>query len=118
MIFVLDGDAAVRDALAAALDCHGMIVCPFGHAAPFLAHPLPSGPICLVVDRALPPAGGLIVLHELKVRDVRPAAVLMSGRLDPTLGDDVQQLVKPFGHDQLIGAIHRAFAGLALPDGR
>ncbi|MDX1540782.1 MAG: hypothetical protein R3349_05210, partial [Geminicoccaceae bacterium] len=102
-VVLLDPDAAVRDAVAAALVAHGTEVRTFAQAAAFEPGALPSGPLCLVVDRGLPPAGGLAVVRELRAQGIGPAAVLMSDRLDPALEGEVEQLLKPFGQDELVG---------------
>ena len=115
-VFLLDADAAVRDAVAAALQTDGMDVRVYAHAAPFLAAELPPGPLCLVIDRDLPPEGGIAVLRKLEARGEHPAVVVTSGRLNPTLTEDVQQLLKPFGQNELIVAIGLAMAARGDPN--
>jgi FixJ family two-component response regulator len=115
-VFFLDADAAVRDSVTAALGASGMVVHAFSHATPFLNTPLPPGPVCVVADHDLPPQGGLAVLQALQERAVTAGMVLTSGRLKPAVRTPVQQLLKPFGHDELVQAIERALA--ALPPSR
>jgi FixJ family two-component response regulator len=116
VVFFLDADAAVRDAVAAVLGASGMVVHLFAQATPFLEISLPAGPVCIVADHDVPPQGGLAVLRALADRKPRPGMVLMSGRLKPAIRSPIQQLLKPFGHDELVRAIGSALT--TLPDPR
>src|SRR5207237_1228716 len=59
MVFVVDDDASVREALAGLIRSAGWNVEVFVSAHEFLAHPTTDAPSCLVLDVGLPGLSGL-----------------------------------------------------------
>jgi FixJ family two-component response regulator len=59
IVFVVDDDASVRDAVKRLIASVGLRVETFGSAHEFLNHKRPDGPGCLVLDVRLPDLDGL-----------------------------------------------------------
>jgi len=110
VVFILDEDAAVRDAVAAALEAAGVEVCAFASAEAFLEVDLPARPACLVVDIDLPKMGGPALIDILAARGNRLPTIITSRRLRPLARCDLLLLEKPFGEDELIPVIRRTLA--------
>lgn len=116
VVFVLDEDAAVRDAVAAALEAAGVEVRGFASAEAFLEVELPARPACLVVDIDLPKMGGLALFDILAARGIRLPTIVTSRRLRPLARRDLLLLEKPFGEDELIPVIRRMLALRTVSD--
>lgn len=65
VVFVVDDDPGVRQALQSLLKSVGLRVELFSSAAEFLARKLPNIPSCLVLDVRLPGVSGLDFQTEL-----------------------------------------------------
>lgn len=108
LICVLDGDEAVRDALAASLAAAGFEVLAFACATDFLAALQPWPAACLVVDLDLPDSGAFGLRQTLAARSLCFPMVLMTRRLQRgaelmAVEDDlIRILEKPFGEDELM----------------
>ena len=59
IVFVVDDDRGICDAVADLLSTFDLHVVAFGSAAEYLAYPKPDVPTCLVLDVELPDANGL-----------------------------------------------------------
>ena len=120
-IFIVDGDEAVRDALATSLEAAGHAVALFGSARQFLDWYEPGQPGCLVADLDLPGMGGAALLGLLFARNIRLPAVITSARLkNPKLiaglpAGPIEILAKPFGAEELLERIRRALLSEAAP---
>src|SRR3954447_25961910 len=66
VVFVVDDDASVREALRSLIRWLGMRCETFESAADFLAAERPDGPSCLVLDVHLPGLSGLDLPAELR----------------------------------------------------
>lgn len=118
VVFVVDPDDAVRDALAAALEATGLAVAPFRCASEFLGvcGPGPSG--CLLVEVDLPGITGLELLRVLAGSGRAMPTIVMTSRLrSRELGarlpeDAVGLLEKPFGDERLLALVCQALARL------
>jgi FixJ family two-component response regulator len=115
IVFVVDDDARVRDALSSLVASVGLRVATFGSATAFLASERPDAPACLVLDLQLPDNSGLELQRELATTDA-PPIVFISGHGDiPSsvramkLGA-IEFLPKPFGEEELLRAIDAAIA--------
>ena len=115
IVYVVDDDRSVREALAdlfSAIDLH---VVTFGAAAEYIAHPKPDVPSCLVLDVELPDINGLDLQSQV-MPDHHPAIVFISGYADVPSSvramkrGAVDFLTKPFRPDDLIRAVHAALA--------
>jgi two-component system, LuxR family, response regulator FixJ len=114
IVFVIDDDDAVRDALANLLEAAGYRVAVFGSPLHFLDALQPDHNGCLVVDLDLPGMAGLELLRVLTERRVELPAILMSGsmrnvqvksRLEAGV---VGILEKPFGDRELLEQVEQA----------
>lgn len=118
VIYVVDDDDAVRDAIAAVLETAGYAVATFGSARQFLAAYAPAPDACLIVDLDLPEMDGSALVGTLVAGQIELPAVLMSGRLsDPghTLPRGVVGILrKPFGQTELLDRVRFAL-GHAAP---
>ncbi|MEM7021519.1 MAG: response regulator [Pseudomonadota bacterium] len=114
VIYVVEHDEAVRDALATLLESIGYEVEAFGTASDFLRAHRPGVQGCLLVDLDLPEMDGPELIGILVARRIKLPAVLMSGRmrnrrlqrhLPPGV---VAILEKPFGDHELLERIEFA----------
>jgi len=115
MVFVVDDDARVRDALSSLLASAGLDVAVFASAAEFLDADKPDAPACLVLDLELPDINGLELQRELADRQA-PPIVFVTGHGDipssvrAMKAGAVEFLSKPFGEQELLAAIDEAIA--------
>ena len=112
-IFLVDGDEAVRDAVASALRVAGLRVCAFGSGQQFLAAYGPGRPACLVVDLDLPDMDGIALLRMLAATERALPTIVTSrrlrrGALASLLAPLPRLLEKPFGIDDLLPLIRDA----------
>jgi FixJ family two-component response regulator len=119
-VYIVEDDAAVRDALTVLLDSAGYAVAAFGSAQTFLDVYQPQEPGCLLVDLDLPEMDGPQLVGVLVARGIELPAVLMSARMRnlrlqvaPPPGV-VAILEKPFGDHELLQRIDLALR--ARPD--
>jgi FixJ family two-component response regulator len=115
VVFVVDDDSRVRDALLSLLTSVGLDVAVFGSASAFLEAEKPDAPACLVLDLELPDINGLELQKELADRDT-PPIVFITGHGDvpssvkAMKAGAVDFLGKPFGDEELLRAIDSAIA--------
>jgi FixJ family two-component response regulator len=113
LVFVVDDDHRVRDALASLISSVGLQVAVFGSAAEFLEFERPEVPGCLILDLQLPGASGLELQQQLLAGNT-PPIVFISGHGDiPTSvraikAGAIEFLPKPFDDQELLRAIHAA----------
>lgn len=114
VVYIVEDDEPVRDALTALLDSVGYGVAAFGSARAFLDAYRPGTDACLLVDLDLPDMDGPQLVGILVAHRIRLPAVLMSGRmhnqrlqlhLPPGV---VAMLEKPFGDHELLQRIDLA----------
>ena len=111
LVFVLDGDRTVRDALARVAGAAGWKAETFGSAREFLAHPRPSAPSCLVLEVGLPDLNGLEMQQRLADRPEMPIVFISSyGDVRTAVramkAGAVEFFIKPLVDDMLLGALH------------
>src|SRR5215469_12403589 len=115
VIFVLDDDSSVREALSSLLRSAGLQVSEFASAKEFLEAKKPDSPGCLILDLQLPDINGLELQRELVQAD-GPPIVFISGHADiPTSvsamkAGAVEFLPKPFSDQELLTAVESAIA--------
>ena len=115
VVFVVDDDARVRDALTSLLASAGREVAAFASATEFLNADKPDAPACLVLDLELPDIHGLELQKELAERE-SPPIVFITGHGDipssvkAMKAGAVEFLSKPFGDEELLRAIDVALA--------
>jgi FixJ family two-component response regulator len=117
IVFVVDDDPSVREALGGLIRSEGLRVETFASAAEFLRQKPPASPSCLVLDVGLPGLSGIDLQRELAVADRFVPIIFITGRGDiPTTvramkAGAVEFLTKPFVDQELLDAIAQAIAG-------
>jgi RNA polymerase sigma factor (sigma-70 family) len=113
-VFVVDDDAAVRDALSLLISLKGMRAAVFASAADFLAVYDPYWRGCLLTDLKMPQMSGLELQEELKKRGVELPVVLLSAHGDVATtraalkNGAVDFLEKPVDDDVLVDVLTNA----------
>jgi FixJ family two-component response regulator len=116
VVFVVDDDAQLREALDSLLRSVGLEVRLFGSAPEFLQIRLPDAPSCLVLDVRLPGLSGLDFQAELARADIRIPIVFMTGHGDIPMtvramkAGAVEFLTKPFRDQDMLDAVQLALA--------
>jgi len=115
VVFIVDDDPRICEALAELLSTYDLHVVTFGSAAEYLASSKPDLPACLVLDVQLPDINGLDLLKQPGQRPL-PQIVFITGHGDiPTSvraikAGAVDFLTKPLKEPELMRAIHAALA--------
>jgi FixJ family two-component response regulator len=115
LVFVVDDDRRICEALTELLSTFDLNVVTFGSAAEYLAYPKPDVPACLVLDVHLPDINGLDLLRQAAQLS-QPQIVFITGHGDiPTSvramkSGAVDFLTKPLKEADLIRAIQTALA--------
>ena len=114
IVFVVDDDNSVREALGSLIRSVGWRVEVFSSAQEFLRHKRPETPACLVLDVRLPGLSGLDLQHELAARKIQLPIVFITGHGDIPMSvramkaGAVEFLPKPFRDQDLLDAIQQA----------
>jgi FixJ family two-component response regulator len=115
IVFVVDDDYRVREALSSLISSVGLRVAVFHSAAEFLESEKPDAPACLVLDLQLPGTSGLELQQQLVTGDA-PPIVFISGHGDipssvrAMKAGAIEFLSKPFSEQDLMHAIDNAIA--------
>jgi len=113
IVFVVDDDISVREALEALINLEGWQAETFASAAAFLSRPRVSAPSCLVLDVSLPDLNGLDLQKRLAGRNDMPI-IFITGYGDVPMtvqamkAGAVEFLTKPFNDAVLLTAIRHA----------
>jgi FixJ family two-component response regulator len=113
VVYVVDDDSRLREALAELLASADLNVATFGSAAEYIAFPKPELPACLLLDVELPDMNGLELQRQLASEE-HPPIVFLTGHGDVprsvrALKEGAQDfLTKPFSESELLGAIDKA----------
>ena len=113
IIYVVDDDAAVAEALCELLASLGWRAVSFSSAGEYLAYPAPDLPACLVLDVELPDINGLEVQRRLS-HGIHPPIVFITGHGDipssvrAIKGGAVDFLTKPISEASLMTAVQTA----------
>ncbi|MBF0386034.1 MAG: response regulator transcription factor [Candidatus Omnitrophica bacterium] len=116
MIYVVDNDASVCQALSLLLKSHGFNVETFTRAVKFLAFKHPKVTSCLLLDLRLPNMNGLVLQETMAARGLIIPIVFISGHGDipksvkAMKGGAIDFLPKPFTDKDLLAAINRAIS--------
>jgi len=117
VVFVVDDDRSVREALGGLIRSVGLRVETFASAAEFLRRKPPTEPSCLVLDVGLPGLSGIDLQRELASANRLFSIIFITGQGDiPTTvramkAGAVEFLTKPFRDDDLLDAIQQALVG-------
>ncbi len=113
IVFLVDDDTRVREAIGELLQSLGWRAETFGTAADYAAYSKPDLPACLILDIELPDINGLEFQNQLS-HDNHPPIVFITGHGDipssvrAIRGGAVDFLTKPVGASELTQAVRAA----------
>lgn len=111
VVFVVDDDASMRDAISRLLNAVGLTVQTFASARAFLNRRLPDVPGCVVLDVRLPGLSGLDLQREMVERGIHIPVIFITGHGDIPMSVQamkagaVEFLTKPFRDQDLLDAV-------------
>ena len=111
VVFVIDDDASMRDAVSRLLNAVGLTVQTFASAREFLGGMLPDVPGCAVLDVRLPGLSGLDLQREMVERGIHIPVIFITGHGDIPMSVQamkagaVEFLTKPFRDQDLLDAV-------------
>jgi FixJ family two-component response regulator len=114
IVFVVDDDPSIRDALTSLIRSVGLRVETFESAREFLTRQHPDAPGCLVLDVRLPGLSGLDLQRELASAQITMPIIFITGHGDIPMtvqamkAGAVEFLTKPFRDQELLDAIAQA----------
>lgn len=114
MVYIVDDDLSVRDALRNLCRSIGLAVQTFATAREFLESRRPDGPGCLVLDVRLPGPSGLDLQRQLMRADIEIPIIFITGHGDIQMSvramkaGAVDFLTKPFRDQDLLDAVQTA----------
>jgi FixJ family two-component response regulator len=114
VVYIVDDDISVREALQALIADAGWRPAVFGSAWEFLAYPWQLLPSCLVLDMTLPDLNGLELQRRLATDRAYIPIIFITGHGDIPMtvramkAGAVEFLTKPFGTEALLSAIQAA----------
>lgn len=117
-VYLVDDDAAVRQALTLLLSTYGMTVEAFADPATFLAHVDAERPGCLLLDLRMPMISGIQLKEKLAARGIDWPAVMITGHGDVNAcrrafrAGVVDFLTKPVDEQVLLDALGAAARAL------
>lgn len=115
LVYVVDDDIRVREALSTLLRANGRDVQAFSSGEAFLDTPRRNAVACLLLDMSMPDMNGLEV-QKLVGTDATIPVIFITGRADvPSVvramkGGAVDFLTKPIDEDALMRAVDAALA--------
>jgi FixJ family two-component response regulator len=117
IVYVVDDDLAVRQALSSVIRSIGLRVETFASAREFLRHTRPDAPSCLILDVQLPDVSGLDLVSELSAAGARSIPIIFitgHGTIPMSVramkAGATEFLTKPFREEDLLAAIDQALA--------
>ena len=115
IVFIVDDDARVREALTELLEAHGMRSVAYGSAGEYVRAEKPDLPASLILDVELPDINGLDLQKQI-AEGSHPPIVFITGHGDiPSSVRAIKRgavdfLTKPFSDDDLLNAVHTGLA--------
>ncbi|WP_092869119.1 response regulator transcription factor [Hyphomicrobium facile] len=111
VVYVIDDDVALRDALSSLFRSVGLHVELFGSASEFLKKKLPDIPSCLVLDIRLPGVSGLDFQAQLAKSNILMPIIFITGHGDVPMSvramkaGAIDFLSKPFRDQDMLDAV-------------
>jgi FixJ family two-component response regulator len=111
IVFIVDDDESMREALKMLVECEGWQARTFASAQEFLDHPQARVPSCLLLDISLPGINGLELQRRVVGERGDMPIIFVTGHVDvPTTvramkAGAVEFFTKPFREDVLLTAI-------------
>ena len=124
VVFVIDDDASVRDAISSLIRSVGLRAEVFAFVSEFLAHKRLSTTSCLILDVRLPSVSGLEFQSELTKANAEIPIIFITGHGDIPMtvkamkAGAVEFLTKPFRDQDLLDAIQVALERAPVKDER
>ncbi|GGC77742.1 response regulator transcription factor [Chelatococcus reniformis] len=115
IVYIVDDDERIREALSELLEANGTRVATYGSAGDYIRADRPDTPACLILDVELPDINGLDLQKQIADGD-HPPIVFITGHGDiPSSVRAIKRgaldfLTKPFSDADLMAAIHAAIA--------
>ena len=116
VVFIVDDDASVREALSSLVRSIGLQVKTFSSAGEFLRQSNADAPSCLVLDVRLPDLSGLALQRELAAKNNGIPIIFITGHGDIPMSVRAMKagasefLTKPFSEQDLLEAIRQAIS--------
>jgi FixJ family two-component response regulator len=114
IVFVVDDDSSVREAIKSLIKSVGLRVETFETAQQFLGSKRPEVPGCVVLDVRLPGLSGLDLQRQLAANDIKLPIIFITGYGDIPMSVTAMKagalefLTKPFRDQDLLDAIQKA----------
>jgi len=114
IVYVVDDDSSVREAIKSLIRSVGLRVETFGTAQEFLKSARPDAPGCVVLDVRLPRLSGLDLQRELAANGINLPVIFITGHGDIPMSvramkaGALEFLTKPFRDQDLLDAILQA----------
>jgi FixJ family two-component response regulator len=114
MVYVVDDDASMREAVSMLLRSVGLRVELFASAQEFLAFPRPDVPGCLILDVRLKGQSGLAVQEQIAAGELRVPIIFMTAHGDIAMSVKAMKagamdfLAKPFRDQDMLDAVASA----------
>jgi FixJ family two-component response regulator len=114
MVFVIDDDESIREALKSLIRSVGLGVETFASAHEFLQSSRPDVPACLILDVRMPGLSGLDLQRDLAEANIHIPIIFITGHGDIPMSvramkaGAVEFLTKPFRDQDLLDAIQQA----------
>ena len=114
VVFVVDDDSSIREAIKSLISLVGLRVETFGTAQEFLHSERPDLPGCVVLDVELPGLSGLDLQRELAAHGIKLPIIFITGYGDIPMSVRAMKagapefLTKPFRDQDLLDAIQQA----------
>jgi FixJ family two-component response regulator len=115
VVFIVDDDKRITEALGELLETHGMRAIAFGSAGDYVSAEKPDVPSCLILDVELPDINGLELQRQIAEGD-HPPIVFITGYGDiPSSVRAIKHgavdfLTKPFSDADLMAAVYTAIS--------
>jgi len=114
IVFVIDDDESVREAIRSLIRSVGLTVETFASANDFLRSKRPDVPACLILDVRMPGLSGLDLQRDLAEANIHIPIIFITGHGDIPMSvramkaGAVEFLTKPFRDQDLLDAIQQA----------
>ena len=114
VVFVVDDDSSVREAIKSLIKSVGLRVETFETAQQFLGSKRPEVPGCVVLDVRLPGLSGLDLQRQLAANEIKLPIIFITGYGDIPMSVSAMKagalefLTKPFRDQDLLDAIQKA----------
>ena len=114
IVYVVDDDLSVREALRSLIRSVGLRCETFASAAEFLRYPRAEDPSCVVLDVQLPDASGLDLMGVLDAEEAPIPIIFITGHgtipmsVRAMKSGAMEFLTKPFREEDLIAAMRQA----------